>query len=739
MNPNGSLKRGIGGIKDMKGRSVAVQYEVRLQEILAAAGAVEHSKKPDARRLSCHMALLRELLSSSAFGPMQVLMQTMTEELEKCLYTDELASSSLPSSFRGNNPASSLEKVPFFAELSEVKAKLEKTTSESQTNKEMAETSEKKAKDALRKLHGEGPDAAKATASINLLEYELDKAKSETERVKGELSKAQAQREHDMMALETEVRRWKRASDNAQDQLQVLKQQVQDQESVRRAFAQLHGSGGQQQRDSAQEEASKLEQQLLVLQNARIDEYEAALDTTCNAAQAAQLRSNFVEELGQIQQELELLREHMATQRVKAAGTPTGMGLGGAESSEGGFSLPRGGQRQLEVSSDGMNFTALDQFPGAGQVAMLPPGCTHLRWLPVRAPVEETGKSASGLDVPVPLRPDEASLLRQQGRAEGGVMEAGQQLVGPLWDGFRKACGGHTAATAPMLARQMQLRPLIRTLEELLNAKWQVEQRARTPAGGTKKGTPGSEPVASAEDAELEDPRAKMTLHQFFYEHLKEKYVLPPTVLLVAHGILSAIERCRSSHAVVMLVSRVLSCELDEATWRYTMHWRRLLASGLPLSSTRDFGVLVNVLYPAVREEELSDLCMSFATHSSEPPSPSTALEFLTGRLLAKQEPRLRKWLKILKWKDTHHRNSFRRQEFLEIGAKLFQLIKGEDVAREYDGVSSRYGGERVPIDALAYVACCLDAMSITFKPEEDGPVQTGSIFTLRIQSFETQ
>eukprot|EP00854_Cymbomonas_tetramitiformis_P009046 gene9046-10720_t len=624
---------------------------------------------------------------------LQVLMQTMTEELEKCLYTDELASSSLPSSFRGNNPASSLEKVPFFAELSEVKAKLEKTTSESQTNKEMAETSEKKAKDALRKLHGEGPDAAKATASINLLEYELDKAKSETERVKGELSKAQAQREHDMMALE-----------------------------------------------------------------------------------AAQLRSNFVEELGQIQQELELLREHMATQRVKAAGTPTGMGLGGAESSEGGFSLPRGGQRQLEVSSDGMNFTALDQFPGAGQTEVRrwkrasDNAQDQLQVLKQQVQDQESVRRAfaqlhgSGGQQQRDSAQEEASKLEQQllvlqnarideyeaaldttcnaaqgcrwndvafgnmrradGRirkAEGGVMEAGQQLVGPLWDGFRKACGGHTAATAPMLARQMQLRPLIRTLEELLNAKWQVEQRARTPAGGTKKGTPGSEPVASAEDAELEDPRAKMTLHQFFYEHLKEKYVLPPTVLLVAHGILSAIERCRSSHAVVMLVSRVLSCELDEATWRYTMHWRRLLASGLPLSSTRDFGVLVNVLYPAVREEELSDLCMSFATHSSEPPSPSTALEFLTGRLLAKQEPRLRKWLKILKWKDTHHRNSFRRQEFLEIGAKLFQLIKGEDVAREYDGVSSRYGGERVPIDALAYVACCLDAMSITFKPEEDG------------------
>lgn len=63
-----------------------------------------------------------------------------------------------------------------------------------------------------------------------------------------------------------------------------------------------------------------------------------------------------------------------------------------------------------------------------------------------------------------------------------------------------------------------------------------------------------------------------------------------------------------------------------------------------------------------VRDEELEDMVMAYARHTSEPASSGTTLEFLTGRLLAKQEFRLRKWLKILKLKDAHHRNSFRRE-----------------------------------------------------------------------------
>ena len=41
---------------------------------------------------------------------------------------------------------------------------------------------------------------------------------------------------------------------------------------------------------------------------------------------------------------------------------------------------------------------------------------------------------------------------------------------------------------------------------------------------------------------------------------------------------MSGVEQYRKSHAVVMLVYRVFCGELDESTWRYTMHWRQVLS-----------------------------------------------------------------------------------------------------------------------------------------------------------------
>ena len=47
------------------------------------------------------------------------------------------------------------------------------------------------------------------------------------------------------------------------------------------------------------------------------------------------------------------------------------------------------------------------------------------------------------------------------------------------------------------------------------------------------------------------DPRAALTLSEFFYEHLREKYVLMPTLLLMAHATLKSCEKFRNQVRVV--------------------------------------------------------------------------------------------------------------------------------------------------------------------------------------------
>jgi predicted SprT family Zn-dependent metalloprotease len=74
----------------------------------------------------------------------------------------------------------------------------------------------------------------------------------------------------------------------------------------------------------------KLEGQLLVLQNARVAEYEQMLDNATNRQSAKDIRAAYVEETSQLQHELALLRDHLAATRQQAKDEPfKGAGVAG--------------------------------------------------------------------------------------------------------------------------------------------------------------------------------------------------------------------------------------------------------------------------------------------------------------------------------------------------------------------------------------------------------------------------
>ena len=100
--------------------------------------------------------------------------------------------------------------------------------------------------------------------------------------------------------------------------------------------------------------------------------------------------------------------------------------------------------------------------------------------------------------------------------------------------------------------------------------------------------------------------------------------------------------------AIRSFVKILKSAFLRARSWRYMMLVRRQLAH-FPIGSARDFSAFAATMYPGLREDELNAFSISFAGHCVDPPSSATAAEFICGRLLGKDEPRLRKWLKILK------------------------------------------------------------------------------------------
>jgi hypothetical protein len=66
-----------------------ILLQVRLNEALGLAGAVSDSdlpSAPDAKRLSCHVAVLRSILASGALGALQHVMEVIITELLRSAY-----------------------------------------------------------------------------------------------------------------------------------------------------------------------------------------------------------------------------------------------------------------------------------------------------------------------------------------------------------------------------------------------------------------------------------------------------------------------------------------------------------------------------------------------------------------------------------------------------------------------------------------------------------------------------
>ena len=218
--------------------------------------------------------------------------------------------------------------------------------------------------------------------------------------------------------------------------------------------------------------------------------------------------------------------------------------------------------------------------------------------------------------------------------------------------------------------------------------------------------------------AERENPLARrITLRDYYYRHTAQVYGSDSVVLIVARATLESLEVHAKSSPTVALFLKCLAGSCHDSVWHYHM-WFRTRLNAQPIFSHRDFGVRLEQLYPSYRDLEVPTLVADYATGFPEANS-ETALEFLTAQLLQRTELRLRKWQKILRWKDVHNRNSFMHHEFENIAIKLFPCSSRELISAWYETVvamTARPGElphemmtRPAPLGVLACVACCLE------------------------------
>eukprot|EP00899_Mesostigma_viride_P029143 jgi/Mesvir1/9413/Mv01516-RA.1 len=543
-------------------------------------------------------------------------------------------------------------------------------------------------------------------------------------------------------------------------------------------------------------EAITLERQLIVLQTAQIDEYDALLEKggmggvtpggggssggSGGAGAGGSIglstglvaaRRQFVEEIEALHHEIVSLRDHVAAMIKRAPGGAGGFSVAGAVA---------GADIAAMLSLSGITTSGSSSYNNGYS--------NNNNSLNNSA----TGRGPNGVGSEAAGNDGDAALAA----ATGLPSEQVKRLGDPLWTKYCKLMQVHAVEVATLVRpisranrRITPLPALLRVLERCLCNKWAWEAAALL--GGK---------IYRAEGA------VAMTVHEYFYQELEERYAVPSVMLTMAESILLAVKQWRHRCATVRLFYLVFTGECDDATWRYTMYWRRALAKS-PVHSFDDFHSLLLALYPGAKETSLQSMQEDFVTfaatgvipapgggpptttgsgiggivkgmagtrgsgaatsrgstgggapgsegassgaggaspgspsgsNSSGPfgsgaagstpafaPSNSMAFEFLAHHLLAKTEPRFKKWLKILRWKDTLHSNAFGRTDFMDIAGKLFPRAPPSTIAVLFDICATRQGSERVAIDALAMVACFLDvACAEPVLPVAEVPAQ---------------
>ncbi|GMH40473.1 hypothetical protein BSKO_08377 [Bryopsis sp. KO-2023] len=273
------------------------------------------------------------------------------------------------------------------------------------------------------------------------------------------------------------------------------------------------------------------------------------------------------------------------------------------------------------------------------------------------------------------LFPDE--LVKKTREDEAATTDGIVNQAEPLWRDFLQRCDH--AFHLPRGARVVGKEKLLKLVEDVLRAKHERN-------------------LAALETEPTSD---------FFYNFIHDTYGVPHAAMLVIHGILTALIQFREEHPILAMFSAILTGSLDEAAWEYSMHWRELLKQ-FPVGSMHELQHYVLQLYPGFSDQETSEFINEFHTTSVICTSDSL-IAHLTDKLLQRSEMRLRKWMRVLRWRDAQHSGGLRKLEFNGLVQEFFGSASEELVAFYCSNLTSKHGNSRVPLEGWAFVCCCLE------------------------------
>ena len=650
----GSSKSGAGG------RANSLGYEVLLQEMLAKAGCDVSDPNPDIKRLACHMQLLQELHRNGAFGTLSGLMTMVLKEIVKSLYTDEVIADPLTVSGTGSSTNNAMARLPFFAALVIKESQLEEVVSQAEAIHHQVQGQAAVEEELRHQIRVLSERERSLNASVTRLEYEVAKSKNTVETT---LEETELTRGKDQAAIKylTEELNLARKEVNAAIAENKMLQAREDVEvRMRDHFSNDNPDQEDPRHSDVSSEVAVLIKQLLVLQNGRVDDFESRMAIAMAAAipsaeHISNIKSLFAQEMNALHFEVKELYAH---------------------------------QESLE-NKDG---NLLDSI------------------------AKEFGQASSD---------DDAG---DENKDQGGYEAKPHPGAHAMWQVFHLAVDGDKHMINPMAPRMCTEVELHASVDRILRAnyeavcpyvKWQPDSSGPQPKGA--KLYPEDHPLISLENAAEVAGRRAISASDYFYKHLQERYGCFQVAMLVGNSILKAVDIHQSTSSKIAMFGRIVGAQTDDAMWQYAVQCQWLMenhprAPQWKVSKMANFDHFWKLLYPNQMESEIMAAAQE-VQKGHHGFSNSVVLNYIISRLLTKTEPRLRRWMKVLKWKDTMNTNTVFRSDIVSIAPKLFPEVDTKVVDSAFCMAAQRYGGDSLPLESMAYLACHLEALTLAWPP----------------------
>lgn len=452
-------------------------------------------------------------------------------------------------------------------------------------------------------------------------------------------------------------------------------------------------------RDLASVEASKLVDQLLLLQNVRVDKYERQLTEAglkplageavrfAKNSRAKVLQEEFVQELALAQQEIKGLKDHLKEVRleVRVAKSAAGLLVRPEE-------LETLATRPRAFKKNQTRITFKSTTGAGGEAApVLGPGGGDPMWSDFIRQCEDEDE----VNPPTPriIKPE---LAKQH--LLGAMRNKCKRDLDPKLGGLGKVGEDREGAGTTEGSPVPRMTTATTTMDDPTST-------STTSSAATTTSTP-----------HLHTPHKKTPIRSSISDHLYHClltiYADRQVSMLIMHGILMSIERHRTDDPVMDLMAKALGGSLEEPVVWALVEFERLVMRNVDKHT--DFVAITERLYPEMHQSQREAILDEFDDMYAGFNLADSVLCYFASKLLVKGEARYIRWLDILFLEDTMGRRLMGRADVLRVTAKHLYDVPREVVIQVHTLLAQSWGHADIPIETLALAITALEMGTIT-------------------------